>query len=160
VWGNEDLRRALELIHRVQSAPDLDEYRARGLDIRGLVDGHIVGYNEVDAATGETFALTRPRPATHGRARSRTSSPGRASRTRPLPRDLRPFGVEDRIALLLPAPEGIVIGVAINRPRRGFSANERELLEIVRPHLGQAFRDAAMRSSLDPMSDSGCGRSV
>ncbi len=58
--GNDDLRRALELIHRVQSAPDLDEYRARVLDICGLVDGHIVGYNEVDAAIGETFALLDP----------------------------------------------------------------------------------------------------
>ncbi len=53
-----------------------------------------------------------------------------------------------------------MIGVAINRSRRGFSANERELLEIVRPHLGQAFRDAAMRSSLDPMSDQRLRRSV
>jgi DNA-binding CsgD family transcriptional regulator len=41
----------------------------------------------------------------------------------------------------------------MNRGTRGFTEAERELLDLVRPHLSQAFRDAQMRGAVDPLSD-------
>ncbi len=64
----------------------------------------------------------------------------------------RRMGAEDQISFILPSPPGIVVGIALNRPSRGFSTAERELIELIRPHLTQSFRDAHLRDSADPLS--------
>jgi DNA-binding CsgD family transcriptional regulator len=53
----------------------------------------------------------------------------------------RHIEAEDQIAFSLPEPR-FVIGIALNRPRRGFSRRERQILNTLRPHLVQAYRNA------------------
>jgi DNA-binding CsgD family transcriptional regulator len=174
-----DLRAALDLVWEVQSAASLDQYRSRVLAVRRLVPGHVIGYNEV-ASSGETYAVLDPpeaafpgveelfaryagqNPILHHVRETGDPSPRAISdfltadalHALDLYRHVyAPMGVEDQLAVMLPAPPGTVIGIAINRDRRGFSENERELLELIRPHLGQAFRDATARSSPEPLSE-------
>jgi DNA-binding CsgD family transcriptional regulator len=56
----------------------------------------------------------------------------------------RRVGAEDQIAFGLPGR--VVVGVAMNRPRRNFSARDRLVLDTLRPHLAQAWRHVLARS--------------
>ena len=60
----------------------------------------------------------------------------------------RPLGVEYQLAVTLTASNSTVIGIALNRGTRDFSARERRLLVLLRPHLIQAFENAALASTL------------
>jgi hypothetical protein len=51
-------------------------------------------------------------------------------------------GIEHQVAVTLSAPLPLVIGIALNRGRPDFSERERQLLEVLRPHLSQAYRNA------------------
>ena len=53
------------------------------------------------------------------------------------------IGAEDQIAFGLPGP--VVVGVALNRDRRSFSERDRALLDLLRPHLAQAYDRALER---------------
>ena len=55
---------------------------------------------------------------------------------RELFRELR---VEHQIAFLLANPEGISVGVALNRRRGNFSETDRQMLNRLRPHIAQAY---------------------
>jgi DNA-binding CsgD family transcriptional regulator len=57
-----------------------------------------------------------------------------------------PIGLEHQIAFTLPAVSGQIVGVALSRRERDFSDAERELLEIARPHLIQAYNNATRHS--------------
>jgi DNA-binding CsgD family transcriptional regulator len=46
--------------------------------------------------------------------------------------------VNYQLAISVPAPGGGVIGVALNRCRRDFCAADRDLLDLLRAHIGQA----------------------
>jgi DNA-binding CsgD family transcriptional regulator len=176
--AERELRDALQLVWEVQSAPDLESYRSRILGVRRLVPGNVVGYNEVDA-DGTTYAVLDPPEAAFPGVEDVFA---RYAHENPVLRHVResgdpspraisdflseaefhlldlyrhvyaPMGVEDQMVVMLPAADGTVIGVAINRAERGFSAEERELLGLIRPHLGQAFRDVTVRSAADPLS--------
>jgi DNA-binding CsgD family transcriptional regulator len=52
------------------------------------------------------------------------------------------LGVEYQIAFMLPSRSRRVLGVALSRARRDFTATERELLSVARPYLIQAYRNA------------------
>jgi len=65
----------------------------------------------------------------------------------------RPLRVEHQMAATLSAPAPLVVGIALNRSRgRDFSERERLLLNLLRPHLIQAYRNAqaVTRSRRDP----------
>jgi DNA-binding CsgD family transcriptional regulator len=53
----------------------------------------------------------------------------------------RQLDAEDQISFILPDPR-FTIGIALNRERRGFSVRERQILNTLRPHLVQAYRNA------------------
>lgn len=61
----------------------------------------------------------------------------------------RHLGAEDQLSFVLPDPS-LVIGIALNRARRGFSSRDRQVCNLLRPHLLQAYRsvEAAARTSL------------
>ncbi len=62
----------------------------------------------------------------------------------------RPLGIVDQISIAVPGPEGLTIGVAMGRERRGFSERERLLLDLLRPHLiGGPLRRAGDRRLRD-----------
>jgi len=54
----------------------------------------------------------------------------------------RQLGVEDQMAVQLAAPPPMLIAVALNRGRRDFSERDRLLLNLLRPHLAQAYGNA------------------
>lgn len=61
-----------------------------------------------------------------------------------------PLGIHNQIAFLLPAPPGIMVGLAINGDGRAFDARERALLNELRLHLVNLYRlvshaEAALR---------------
>jgi DNA-binding CsgD family transcriptional regulator len=60
----------------------------------------------------------------------------------------RPFGVERQMVALLPAPAPLLVGVVLNRCGRDFSERDRALLNLLRPHLVNAYRNAQARTVL------------
>jgi len=60
----------------------------------------------------------------------------------------RPLGVEYQIAFTLPSPSQQVLGIALSRTERDFTATERDLLNMTRPYLIQAYRNALSHTLL------------
>lgn len=54
----------------------------------------------------------------------------------------RHYGVRDRLAFSLGGGGPVMMGVALNRTRRGFSDRDRRVLAVVKPHLIQAWHSA------------------
>ena len=54
----------------------------------------------------------------------------------------RPLGVEYQIAFTLPSERRRVLGIALSRAKRDFTTGERDLLNLARPYLIQAYRNA------------------
>jgi DNA-binding CsgD family transcriptional regulator len=54
----------------------------------------------------------------------------------------RPLRAEYQMAVTLPAPAPLSVGIALSRSRTDFSDRERRLLNLLRPHLIQAYRNA------------------
>jgi DNA-binding CsgD family transcriptional regulator len=176
----EQLLLALDVVREVQHAPDLDSYRRSVLRLRELIPCTEIGYNEVDAETGELRVMIMdpadsPFPGIieafsrsahqHPVIRHHTETGEQSARAisdfltedefheLDIYKDVYArLGAEDQISFILPSPPDLVVGVAMNRAERGFSSEERELIELVRPHLSQAFRDAQLRQDGDPLS--------
>lgn len=60
----------------------------------------------------------------------------------------RTLGVEYQVAVGLPAPRPLVIGIALSRTRRDFGDGEVALLNVLRAHLVQAYRNVQVRAQL------------
>jgi DNA-binding CsgD family transcriptional regulator/GAF domain-containing protein len=60
----------------------------------------------------------------------------------------RKVGVEYQMAAILPTPAPLVFGIALNRSERDFSERERLLLDLLRPHLARAYRNAEAMAQL------------
>jgi DNA-binding CsgD family transcriptional regulator len=71
------------------------------------------------------------------------------------------IGLEHQIAFLLPGASGAIIGVALSRRDRDYTDAERDLLELARPHLIQAYSNALRYSeALRAGGDDGAVRSI
>lgn len=62
----------------------------------------------------------------------------------------RPARVGHQLAVSVPAPHGGLITVALNRYGRDFSDEELEVVDLLRPHLGQAAAIAALLGQAVP----------
>lgn len=60
----------------------------------------------------------------------------------------RPFGVCRQMVLPMPATQPVIVGLALNRESRDFTERDRAILDLVRPHLAQAYRNIVQRDSL------------
>jgi len=60
----------------------------------------------------------------------------------------RPLGLNYQMAVTIPSTPDLVIGIALNRSQADFSERDRSVLEVIRPHLAQAYRNAAERTRL------------
>jgi DNA-binding CsgD family transcriptional regulator len=56
----------------------------------------------------------------------------------------RPARVDYQMVVTAPAPHGDLISVALNRHGQDFTDEQRELIDLLRPHLGQAAAVAAL----------------
>jgi DNA-binding CsgD family transcriptional regulator len=59
-----------------------------------------------------------------------------------------PLGVEYQIAFTLPSGSRQVLGISLSRSARDFTTTERDLLNLVRPYLIQAYRNALAHTEL------------
>jgi DNA-binding CsgD family transcriptional regulator len=168
--AHADLLGMLAFVREAESFPDLPAFRAGVLPgLRRLVPCDLVGYNEVDTATGQTLVVLDPEDAMFEgieevlgrlahqhpliarqaagdmstRAISDYLSVRRFHRLELYDELYQRIGAEDQIAFGLPGP--VVIGIAMNRSRRSFTERDRSLLEMLRPHLAQAHRHALAR---------------
>jgi DNA-binding CsgD family transcriptional regulator len=167
-------RRALALVGEVMGLLDVQEL-CTGLlrALREAVPADWCALNELPADLPRTISLTEPQVPVEVHvafARYASESPlvrhhmrthdGRATRfsdvtTRrelhrlPLYREVyRELGVEYQIAFTLPAAPQRLLGIALSRGARDFSASERDLLNMVRPYLIQAYRNALAYTEL------------
>jgi DNA-binding NarL/FixJ family response regulator len=166
-----DLEAVLELSYEARDFDDLDAYRSGILPgLRRLVPSDAAGYNEVDPDTGETLfrgdppdvffegveevfaAVVHQHPLV-----ARVAAGDRCTHTiseflterefhrLALYQDMfRRLGAEDQIAFAFPGD--LLIGIALNRSSRGFSARDRAVLELIRPHLAQAYLQVRERT--------------
>lgn len=187
-----DLRLALDLVGECEDAADPPAFGKAVLGVARLVPGAIA-FNEIDLAR-RTATAVKDRPGLGGAAS--VAEFARLAHQNPLvvhgsfgsppltisdmlsARSFRalelyevvfaPNDFEDQIAIhLSPFPDRVA-GVAINRERRGYSARDRALLEMLAPHLSRAYahsleraRAAAMRAMLErSLEDAGTGAIV
>lgn len=54
----------------------------------------------------------------------------------------RPCGVRHQMSVVLPAKPGVLRGIIVNRGGLDFSERERQLLNLILPHLAQAYQNA------------------
>lgn len=170
-----DTRAVLELVGECHASEDLTEFRRSMLrGLRELVPCAIATYNEVEPASMRAIAVVEPEEAAiwadpnGALARVSDSHPliqryartrdGRAYKMSDLvsAEELRatalwreafePLGLNHQIAFALPSQPTIVIGVALSRVRPDFSERDRNMLNLARPHLIQAYRGARTRS--------------
>ncbi len=60
-----------------------------------------------------------------------------------------PLGVEWQMAISLPVRPPLVVGIALSRARPDFSERERDLLDLLRPHLAQAHTTMLARAEAE-----------
>ena len=80
-----------------------------------------------------------------------------------LHRDLYgPMGVEYQMSATLPAAAPVVFGLVVSRADRDFSDRDRDALNVLRPHLAQAWRNfrdqERLRGLVDAANDAVAGR--
>ena len=168
--GHADLTAVLDFAGTARSFPDLPAFREGVLPGLGaLVPCDLVGYNEVDTTGGEsTVLLDRPENMLDGvedtlarlahqhplilrQASGRNATAAISDfltqaefhRLELYEEIYRRLGAEDQMAFGLPGD--VVIGVAFNRDRRNFSDRDRAVLEAVRPHMADAYRQTRAR---------------
>ncbi|HKP41460.1 helix-turn-helix transcriptional regulator [Mycobacterium sp.] len=167
---HDDLAAVLDVTLRAYSFDGLASFRAGILtELRRLVPGDVVGYNDLDLATGRALIVFDPPDAAIADLQPRFAAtahqhPGVVLHqqgvyrphflsdlvsTRELHRlDLyqevyRPMQAEDQLYFHLTAPA--MVAVAINRSRRSFSQRDRDVIELIEPHLSRAWAQARQR---------------
>jgi DNA-binding CsgD family transcriptional regulator len=167
-----DLRSLTKVLRDLYDCPDLDTFPARMLSLlRQLVPAEIVAYNEVNLSAGQFRPVVDPPglwPANgdqlfrqymrehplityyHRTGNGHTVKISDFLSRRQLLRlglynELyRPLGVETQIAFgISTAPGREMVGIALTRGRSDFSERDRLLLDLLRPHAIQAYRNAA-----------------
>jgi DNA-binding CsgD family transcriptional regulator len=167
-------REALGLIGDVYGLLEIEEFRTGLLSaLREAMPCDWVSLNEVGSKPEEIFSIVEPPLdsrwhdvwAEHGLenplvvrfSQTRDGRPFRFSdivsqdelHALTLYREFYgPIGLEYQIAFTLPARSEQILGIALSRCEHDFSDSERELLEIARPHLIQAYNNAVHHSRL------------
>ena len=169
-----DLGAALDFVREAGETSGSDAFREHVLrGLPRLVHSTMTSYNDISADGDPLLLMDPPDAWSDARAQdfirlapthpliahyARTHDPRtlkisdlmdrRAFRRTELYRDVYgPMGVEFQMAVTLPGPPGSVIGIALNRDRRDFAERDRQMLDLLRPHLAQLRRDAALRDA-------------
>ena len=167
---HDDLTAVHNLALKAYAYEGLDSFRASILlELRSLVRGDLFGYNDLDLAAGRVIVLVEPHTTDYhalldafaatahqhpgvmlsqsGDYRPHTLSDFLSARE--LHRlDLynevyRQLGSEDQIYFNLAPPA--MVTIAINRSTRSFTERDREVIELLQPHLSRAFLQAQQR---------------
>lgn len=166
-----DIRKVLDFVGEAHGAGDLQELRTflpSGLG--GLVRTDWASYNEVGVdgtvhaavsvpevpaeLVGEWVRYAHQNPLASRHARTRDGRAYRfsdvAERTELERLELfhgfyRTLGIRHQIAFTLPSPPQLTFALALSRGGRDYSDRERDLLNLTRPHLIQAYRNVQAR---------------
>ncbi len=177
--GPRDLRTVLELAHRAHACEDLHALRQEMLTggLQELVPYDSIGYNEIDLESGTAIGIVDPPDvAFNGFEQSFLAIAGQHPlllrqqcgdlRTGMLSDHLsarqlhrlelyndfyKLIGTEDQIALGLPGE--VVVAFAMCRSRRSFTERDRDVLELLRPHLACAYAHARERERVSVLVD-------
>jgi DNA-binding CsgD family transcriptional regulator len=168
-----ELQGLLELLGEVHHAETLAGFRTALLDVLPrVIPAAYTSYNEVSSDGIPLVAMVTPEPSQrlleawgrHGHENplvqryleTRDARAYRLSdviapevfRRRALYREVFvPLGVEHQLAVTLPAPPRLLIGLVF-ADADDFSDAQRQLLDLARPHLIQAHANAALRERL------------
>jgi len=164
-----DTRAVLQFVRRLYAARDLDGFAHHLVgDIRMVVGAQHVGYNDVDLRRARNIGFTEPQVldaglvdafnrnlgqhpliahyARSGDGRVRTISDfltTRAFHRLALYHEFyRRLDVEFQIAISFPTRPSHILGLALTRHRRDFSQRDRRILDVLRPHIIQAYANA------------------
>ena len=165
-----DLRALLECLREVYALQDVDAFAPHVIAaLPKVVPAEITSYNEVnprqqrirwlwepsdadDPSVGPLFErhihehplITRYQETRDGCAFKMSDflTPSQFHRLGLYNEFYRRFDVEYQMAFALPTPPPLIIGIALNRGRRDFTERDRLLLNLLRPHLVQAYRNA------------------
>jgi DNA-binding CsgD family transcriptional regulator len=175
--GASDLRGVSEILRDSYACLDLDAFPCRVLgSLRRLIPADHASYNEVDTRTWQSRTVVRPEGADqfpgNGElfARHVHEHPflihlPRMADGHPhtiadfLPRTrfhrlglyadyYRRLGIEHQMGVALSARAPLAVGLALSRHAPDFSPRERALLDLLAPHLRQAYDNAAAVSRL------------
>jgi DNA-binding CsgD family transcriptional regulator/GAF domain-containing protein len=178
--SERDLRAVLDLVGEAHDVEDLDEFRAVLLPaLNRMLPADFAAYNELIDGGVPIATITDPvAPPSQLEAWARYAAQNplyqRFMRTRDgraycfadviSRRDLErldvyqeifvPLGLRDQIAFALPAPRHLVVALAISRGGRDFTARDRQMLDLARPHLVQAYRNAELRQRTSTLLES------
>jgi DNA-binding CsgD family transcriptional regulator len=171
-----DLRAALEFVRRISNSREPDEFADETLSgLRELIRCDYASYVETNPVAGRAMAFTEPREAMLAKApeilaRNLDEHPlvqyyaetgelralkmsdfltrRRFLRTRLYGELFGPAETDYLLSAVLPMPPGLVVGFSLHRRSRDFSERDRALLDLLQPHLVQAYE----RSLLWPVT--------
>jgi len=168
-----ELHGLLEVLGEVHHAEDLDGFRTALLDVLPrVIPAAYTSYNEVGADGAPRVTMVVPEaparvlanwgryghqnPLVHHHLTTRDSRAHRLSDVTDMGafRELElysqvfvPLGVEHQLAVTLPAPPTLLIGLVF-ADADDFTDPQRRLLDLARPHLIQAHANAALRERM------------
>jgi len=65
----------------------------------------------------------------------------------------RPIDAFDQLGFELPSPDGVVVGIGVNRGRTPFTERDRTVLDLLRPQVAAAYRAARLGSAMQAALD-------
>lgn len=169
--------RALRLLYVHSNREDFPAHLLES--VRGLIGSEITCYSELDPAALQALNIADPSSevldsllpvfgelqAQHPRlahfgetgiteARSVSNYLGKAAWHK---RDLYQhfygaLGLEDQLSIMVPAQGGVMIGLALNRTDRSFTEDDHMLLNVLQPHMSQAWSNAQAVSKLEGLT--------
>jgi DNA-binding CsgD family transcriptional regulator len=174
--GPSDYQSVLDFVRQIHAIQRMDDFPRRAMaGVSQLIESDMLTYNEIDTRRQRAFMVQEPagaigaaqvatferlayqHPLINHYARTRESRPRKVSDFLSLTEfrrlDLyqeffRDVAINYQMAVTIPSSNAMVIGIALNRARRDFSERDRSVLDLVRPHLVQAYRNIAGRSAL------------
>jgi DNA-binding CsgD family transcriptional regulator len=181
-----DLRAALGFVARVSAARDPDDFADEALrGLTELVRCDYASYVETSPRAGRATAITEPRDAmfpeapealarnleehplvqyyaTTGDVRALKMSDflthRQFVRTKLFAELFRPADTHHLLAAVLPTAPGLVVGFSLHRAAGDFAERDRALLDLLEPHLAQAYERSLLRLAVGRLDGSGRDR--
>lgn len=174
--GPSDYEAVLDFVRQVHGIGHMDDFPRRAIaGIGTLIDSDILTYNEIDTRRQRAYFVQEPAEAisaTQATTFERLTTQHPLIRHYALTRESRPRKISDflslgefrrldlyqeffrdvainyQMAVTIPSSDALIIGIALNRAQRDFSERDRSVLDLVRPHLAQAYKNVAERTTL------------
>ena len=174
--GPSDYEAVLDFVRQVHAVGDMDTFARRAIaGVGALIPSDILTYNEIDTRQQRAYMVEQPTgviTASQVRTFERLSQQHPLIRHYALTRETRPRKISDflsmgefrrldlyqeffrdvavnyQMAVTIPSSHSVVIGIALNRTSRDFSERDRAVLDVIRPHLAQSYRNAIERTAL------------